>query len=330
MKFCPTERIVLGICMVLVTANAYLIWLKDIAVTFNYIAAPLAFAGGFLIAGQILRHYWPDGRLELMANALGLAFLFSGPCSLFNLLLLPLANAPVDAQLIVIDSYFGYSWQAACTWVAGVPLLSDLLWQAYKLTFPLLIVSIVFLALMTDRRRLYVVVLGTTYASLGTLLLWALFPAAGPAALQTLSPHVAEIVRPSGSSEHAIGLYRIFRAGVTDLTGPDFSGLVGFPSFHTIMLLFSMAAVWPYRPVNYVFGAIQLVTLPAILVIGGHHLVDVFGGAALTVLCWWAASRTYGVAGAASMAAGASGYWTSRRKSAASCGRSSIPPLEPS
>lgn len=306
MKFCRAERIVLGICLALVAVNAWLIWRKDVTVTFYYVASPLAFAGGFLVAGQVLRHYWPNGRLELIANAVGLSFLFSGPCSLLNMLLLPLGNDPVDAQLIAFDSYFGYSWQAACTWVASVPLLAEVLWQAYKLTFPLLMVSIVFLALTADRKRLYTVILGTTYASLATLFIWVLFPTAGPAALQVLSPDVARTVHPSGSSEHAVELYRIFRAGVTDLTGPDFSGLVGFPSFHTIMLLFGLAAVWPYRPVNYVFGAIQTVTLPSILVIGGHHLADVFCGAALTLLCWWAASRTCGVAGIAPVAVPAS------------------------
>lgn len=301
MKFCRAERIVLGICFVLVAVNVYLIWRKDVSVTLFYVASPLAFGGAFLVAGQVSRRYWPNGRLELIAHAIGLSFLFSGPCSLLNILLLPLGNDPVDAQLIVFDSYFGYSWQAACTWVASIPLLSDLLWQAYKLTFPLLMISIVFLALMTDRKRLYTVILGTTYASLGTLFMWVLAPTAGPSALQFLSPDVAQIVRPSNGSEHALELYRIFREGVTDLTGPDFSGLVGFPSFHTIMLLFSVAAVWPYRPLNYVFGAIQLVTLPAILVIGGHHLADVFGGAMLTLLCWWAAARTYGAVGLSAM-----------------------------
>lgn len=292
MKFCRAERIVLGICLVLVTVNLYLIWQKGVTVTLSYVMSPLVFAGGFLVAGQVLRRYLPNGRMELMANALGLTALFAGPCSLLNMLVLPLGSDPIDAQLIVLDSYFGYSWQAACTWVASVPLLSAILRQAYELTFPLLLVSIVFLGLMSDRKRLYTVILGTTYASLGTLLIWMLVPTAGPAALQVLSPEVARIVQPSGNTEHALEIYRIFHAGVTDLTGPVFSGLVGFPSFHTIMLLFGLAGVWPYRPVNYVFGAIQLVTLPSILVIGGHHLADVFGGAAMTLLCWWAASRT--------------------------------------
>ncbi|MGC4026522.1 MAG: phosphatase PAP2 family protein [Mesorhizobium sp.] len=271
--------------------------LSDLAqgftVTITYVIAPLVFAGTFLLAGQILRRYFPNGRTELISNALGLSFLFSGPCSLLNLLVLPLASNPVDAQLIAFDSYFGYSWQAACTWVASVPLLSEVLWQAYELTFPLLIVSMIFLALMGDRKRLYTVILGVTYASLGTLFIWTLFPTAGPAGLQVLSPEVARIVHPSGNSAHALEIYDIMRKGVTDLTGPEYSGLIGFPSFHTVMLLFGLAAVWPYRPINYIFAAIQLVTLPSILVIGGHHLADIFGGVAMTLLCWWAASRTY-------------------------------------
>ena len=293
MQFCRAERIVLGICLVLIAVNLCLIWQKGVTVTLSYVVSPLAFAGGFLIAGQILRRYFPNGRMELMANALGAAFLFSGPCSLLNLLVLPLPSNPVDAQLIAFDSYFGYSWQAACTWVASVPMLSEVLWQAYELTLPLLVVSMVFLALMGDRKRLYTVILGITYASLVTLFVWVLFPTAGPAALQVLSPEVARIIHPSGNSEHALEIYRIVRAGVTDLTGPEYAGLIGFPSFHTIMLLFGLAAVWPYRPINYVFGVIQLVTLPSILVIGGHHVADVFGGVAVAALAWWAASRSY-------------------------------------
>lgn len=296
MKFCRAERIILGICLVLITVNFYLIWQKGVMVTLSYVMSPLAFAGGFLVAGQVLRRYLPNGRMELMANSLGLSSLFSGPCSLLNMLVLPLGRDPIDAQLIALDSFFGYSWEAACGWVSSIPLLSEVLWQAYKLTFPLLIVSIVFLALMGDRKRLYTVVLGVTYASMGTLFVWAMFPTAGPAALQVLSPEVAQIVQPSGSSEHALMIYHIIRTGVTEMTGPDFSGLIGFPSFHTIMLLFALAAVWPYRPVNYAFGAIQFITLPSILVIGGHHLTDIFGGVAMTLLCWWGASRTYSAA----------------------------------
>lgn len=58
-------------------------------------------------------------------------------------------------------------------------------------------------------------------------------------------------------------------------------GAVGFPSFHTTMAAMCIAFSRPFKMVWPVVIALNILMVPCVIVQGGHHLTDVFGGVAV-------------------------------------------------
>ncbi|GAA2819015.1 PAP2 superfamily protein [Aminobacter aminovorans] len=64
------------------------------------------------------------------------------------------------------------------------------------------------------------------------------------------------------------------------------TGLIGFPSFHTVLGLMALIVVWPYRIVRYFVLVLNVFLAPAILIHGGHNLVDMIAGVVITLAAW--------------------------------------------
>lgn len=286
MIFLPAERIILTVSLALTVVCLFLAWDKGVAVSLDDHRFAFLFASVTVAVGQFYRHVRKDERIAITAHMLPLFILYSVPASIFNILLLPRPSAPIDAMLVRMDAWFGYSWPAACAWISQYPLLSDVLRQIYTLTLVQILLSLLFLGLANDRRRLHAGALALMFASLITFFCWALFPSSGASAYWTLAPEVDRIVRPVVNSAYGAELNRLLVEGVKDVSSLKTTGLIGFPSFHTVMALMSLIAVWPYRPLRYVIIAMNTSLLPAILIHGGHNLMDVFGGTLITVTSW--------------------------------------------
>ena len=286
MIFLPAERIILNVSLALTVVCLFLAWDKGVVVTLGDYRFAILFAAAMVAVGQFYRHVRKDERIAITAHMLPLFILYSAPASLFNILLLPRPSAPIDAMLVRMDAWFGYSWPAACAWISQYPLLSDILRQIYTLTLLQILGSLLFLGMANDRRRLHAGALALVFASLITFFCWALFPSSGASAYWTLAPEVDRIVRPIVNSAYGAELNRLLAEGVKNVSELKTTGLVGFPSFHTVMALMSLIVVWPYRPLRYALIVVNTALLPAILIQGGHNLMDVFGGTLITFISW--------------------------------------------
>jgi hypothetical protein len=284
--FHPAERTILMITAALGVADLFLVWWKAIAVGPEFFAFSLGFAALMICIGQVYRQVRDSERIALVTHILGLFVAFSAVGALFNILLLPRPAAPIDATLVAIDAWLGYSWPAMTAWFADHPTLNAAVRKVYTLTLIQLLVAFILLGAILDRRRLHAAALGTVVASLATMFCWALLPSGGAAAYWTLDADVERLVRPIVNSAYGAELNRLFGEGVSDLSALGVTGLIGFPSFHTVMALISLIAVWPYRAARYPMIAVCLVLFPGILVHGGHNLVDVLAGAAITAASW--------------------------------------------
>jgi membrane-associated phospholipid phosphatase len=52
------------------------------------------------------------------------------------------------------------------------------------------------------------------------------------------------------------------------------------------MALMSLITIWPYRLARFALILANTALLPAILIHGGHNLMDVLGGTVITIACW--------------------------------------------
>jgi hypothetical protein len=293
MIFLPVERTILTMTLAIGVVCIVLAWQKNIAVEPTQYWFSIIVAVVMLSVGQVYRQFRNSERIALTANALALFVAYSVPASLMNVLLLPRPSRPVDAILVKIDSWFGYSWPDACAWVANYPFLSDVLRAMYPLTLAQLLFTFMFLGMANNARRLLIAALATVLASLVTIFWWAFVPSAGASAYWTLSPEISRIVRPAADSAYGAEIYRLLAEGVRGSADLNTTGLVGFPSFHTVMVLMSLIAVWPYRALRYPLIALTALMVPAILIQGGHNLCDVFGGVVVTAIGWRSARLIY-------------------------------------
>ena len=127
--------------------------------------------------------------------------------------------------------------------------------------------------------------------ALTTVLFWIAFPSYGafhhrvalglPVPEQNLSVTTAY-------SHYLLGL----EAGnFVPLRFGELKGLIGFPSFHTVLALLSTWAVWRVRYLGPVMAILNALVLLAIPGDGGHFLVDIAGGVVVTAFAIAAARR---------------------------------------
>ncbi|CAG1011173.1 hypothetical protein RHIZO_03941 [Rhizobiaceae bacterium] len=295
MSLHPAERTLVMVTAALAAVDFTLLWWKGIAFGWGFFAFSLGFAALMLAIGQVYRRWRDSERIALVAHVLGLFIAYSLFGALFNIALLPRPGAPVDQSLVRFDAWLGYSWPAFCAWMAEYPAFNEIVRTAYKLTLVQLLAAFIVLGAVLDRHRLHTAALATVVASLVTIGLWAVFPSGGAAAFWTLDEEVTRIVRPIVGSAYGTELNRLFREGVSDLSALGVTGLIGFPSFHTVMALVSLAAVWPYRLLRLIALVPTALLVPGILIHGGHNLADMLAGIAITAAAWPLATRIVAV-----------------------------------
>ncbi|WP_432283342.1 phosphatase PAP2 family protein [Aminobacter sp. BA135] len=281
----PVERVIMTIIGALIFVDVFLIFWKGIVVGLEFFLASTIL--GFLLAvvGQIGRRYgWQ--RVGDTTTATSLFVGYAVACALFNLVLLPRPSVPIDSVLVRIDGWLGYSWPVLCAWIANYPAFNDLLRAIYLMTTPQYVGTMILLGVLLDRRRLLGMAFGTVLGSLTGIFIWALFPSGGASAHWKLDEEIDKIVRPVVDSRYGAELYRLYAEGVVDVATIEVTGLIGFPSFHAVMGLITLLAAWPYHVFRLGLIGMNLLLAPAILVQGGHNLVDLIAGIAITFVVW--------------------------------------------
>jgi membrane-associated phospholipid phosphatase len=114
-----------------------------------------------------------------------------------------------------------------------------------------------------------------------------LFPSSTPAAFQELSPEVVSKLNLVLSAELGQWLAAIGQSGLQTLDPSALGGIVGFPSFHTVMAILILRYSKEFNGGLAFYSTLNLLMIPAILLHGAHNLVDVFGGLAVAAVTIW-------------------------------------------
>ena len=90
-------------------------------------------------------------------------------------------------------------------------------------------------------------------------------------------------LRGTGAGSWHIADFKAVRAGtLRGIVYENLQGIVQFPSFHTVGALTASWAVWRTPYVRWPFLAANAFIVFTALPVGGHFLMDVVGGVALT------------------------------------------------
>ena len=272
----PAEKICATVIVVLFLLDAILIQIKGVGVDWTGYGVTCAIGIGAIVIGQLYRTKRLEEKIALATTASGLFILFTICCSIFNYLLLPVGDRRIDPLLIKLDAMLHYSWPEAVVYVASLPWLASLLRFIYMSSLPQLIVILIILGFLGQRERLHQFLLTGVFGALMAIAFWAVFPSSGPSAFEILPAEVARsfVVGAAYGTE----LNRLALDGPSFLSPKDALGLIAFPSFHTVMACMAVWFMAQTKRVFPLFLIVNILMLPAILVHGGHHLVDVFAG----------------------------------------------------
>lgn len=177
-----------------------------------------------------------------------------------------------DLQFARMDAALGFNWSAGFAWIKSSSwMIRSVLSHAYNSIFIQVFFSIGYFALTRrSDRNLELLWIGML-AALITTSLSGLFPALGPYINGDMPAWSAVLLTIRNGT--------LSKFALTDMTG-----IVAFPSFHTVL---AVLLVYVHRPPLRTFipmAILNVLMLIAIPFAGHHYLVDVIAGIAVAFL----------------------------------------------
>jgi hypothetical protein len=229
-----------------------------------------------LAAVQLLA--WTRGAL--MAEYFTLTLAATGLFGVLSYLALASSGPMIDTRLLAMDRALGFDWMAGYNFLKTHLLVQRVLAFAYCSLVYQGLYFCVLLGLMNHKDRIremfWLILLGGLMTSLGAML----FPAFGPFKM---------FVAPAGSFLPEMA--RLKSGHDLNFALAHMTGVVSFPSFHTVMAL---AYVYGFRKTGIVgwgIAALNVLMLVSVPWFGGHYLMDMIAGS-FTLLLSLALVRT--------------------------------------
>lgn len=174
------------------------------------------------------------------------------------------------------DLALGFRWIDWAVFIAAHPLLEKVQLFAYESWLWQPAVSVVIFSFWGPKGRNSEFLTAILLALMACIAINLFLPAVGPPALNGLRTQTADIVHALRGGENIVYPY---------------TGIIQFPSFHTVMALLYIAA---HRGNRYTFPVVlawNSVMISAIPFAGAHYLVDLPAGAVIAVCALMAAQR---------------------------------------
>jgi hypothetical protein len=225
-----------------------------------------------------------DDVLNALLVCSAFLIVFPAGCALLSYLLATVAGPRIDAMLAAIDRAIGFDWPALMGFIAQYPKANMLLGLAYVSVMPQTVILIFALGFAGRIAELYRFSLTLAIGAVISLAVWTLAPSFGAFSVYTLPDATAGRLGLVLGFDYGHALVQMLKDGPGFISPKELRGIVGFPSYHTLQAL---ALIWYARglkALRWPAVALNLAVLAAIPIQGGHHLVDAFGGVAVTVL----------------------------------------------
>jgi membrane-associated phospholipid phosphatase len=132
-----------------------------------------------------------------------------------------------------------------------------------------------------------------TLATIVTLAVSALLPAVGAYAFHGVSNDMLASMRGTGAGAWHVKDFLAVREGTLRYLDPKaMEGITQFPSFHTVVAATAGWATWRTRWAKWPMALFSAAVIWTTLPIGGHYVIDVIAGLAVTAMALWVMART--------------------------------------
>jgi hypothetical protein len=291
------NRILILIAAPLVLTDAAWAMLGHFDIDVSGYLALLTLSAALSTLGYFYSRMRPDPNLAAMLFGASFLCTFSAGADFLNYLLLTVAGYPIDDTLAHIDRAMGFDWPHLIAWAAAHPLSNSALHTIYETSLPQIAVLIVCLGLFRQPERIYGFCIALAIGAALAIGFWALFPSFGAFAVYHLPEQIALKVNAALDGHYAHQLTELLAHGPGRIGPREVKGLIGFPSFHTVMALLTIWYARKLPVLRWAALALNLLVIASTPIHGGHHLVDLIGGAATACVAIWFAARILAVGG---------------------------------
>lgn len=181
-----------------------------------------------------------------------------------------------DHALAEIDQAFGFNASTLVHFMASHPWLRTLFTLSYDALFPLMVLGALLPAVRYRFQAVKELIVATSFATIVGAVIFRFVPAIGPWAVYGYAPSVSQL--------RCQDLLLTLRSNSPHVLNLNESGIVCFPSFHTLLAVVSCVALWSIRPLRIPAVVVASSIVLSTLTTGWHYLVDVIGGLLLTIL----------------------------------------------
>lgn len=193
------------------------------------------------------------------------------------------ASVPLQDQLFdTMDKALGFDWIAVLRWTNDAPATFGVLRLIYSSLLPQMTLAVLCLAFTGRLMWLRTFMLAFVLATLCTIALSAVLPAAGTWLYYGLTEADARVL----PVVHTVWpVFTGLRDGsVRGLVAVGAEGVITFPSLHAALAVLMIAALWPIRLLRWPILIINTAMLVSTPIDGAHYLVDVLAGVAVAVV----------------------------------------------
>jgi membrane-associated phospholipid phosphatase len=188
----------------------------------------------------------------------------------------------VDLSLAHIDHGIGLETSMAVRVASFHPGGERVLAAIYALMIPFSLLALIFPVFERKREPAQRLVIAYAVAALSTIVVFALYPAAGPWTVygftaspdQRLVQSTLALLKSSGPLRQNIA----------------HCGLVAFPSFHVAQCILTAIALWHSRWLRFPAAALALLMCISTVTTGWHYVIDVIGGVIVAVFAQFVAA----------------------------------------
>lgn len=246
----------------------------------------LALAAAMLLLSMWCLWRYPDPRLSRAAAIVGLGTLSLMLCGIISNAGLGLRAPLIDPALVAIDAALGLDVEMIVRSLAKHRALIEALAAVYNASGGAVVALIAIAAMTRPAARAWELT-GTVILAMQLVAVLSIaMPAIGAMAYLGMEDLQGQGL-PRGAGVYHLEAFGHFRAGAPVLRLPELSGLVTFPSFHTVLALLASQALWETRwrwPGIAWTSTVIVSTVP----IGGHYAADLVAG----FLVWLVAALT--------------------------------------
>jgi hypothetical protein len=285
----------LGILIAFVLAGEALVAATIVATTGVSVAAEGLLSFCIIAAGMYALWAWCsmrriDPRLGLAAATVGTGIVAIILSAIITNVGLRLGAPLIDARLAEVDALVGFDVSMVDRGVPEVPGLGAVLAFFYNASILAVPTLIAWLVMTNDLMKVREVT-ATIFMAMALVALCSVaLPAVGAMAHFGLVDFAHQALPPGAGTYH-LDQFARFRAGTEPVVRlPEMTGLVTFPSFHTVLALIATQTLAHTR-LRWAGVAWSGTVIAATIPIGGHYVTDLAAGFFIWAACAWTARR---------------------------------------